>query len=270
MSFETPDLPRIAVVGRPNVGKSTFVNALLGADRMVVSPDPGTTRDSVDSLVHRNGRPFLLVDTAGLRRRTKVQDAVEFYCTVRTAQSLEACDVAVVLTDAAEGLTVPDVQIAERAVALGKGLVLGINKWDLVSKATNTARDIEREIRARFGFLRDYPIVFISALVRQRLFRVIDLALEVCGRRHDRVPTPDLNEFLAGLQEESPPPLSRGKNPKLFYGVQRGEAPPEFLFFSGNPKAVPDAYRRFLERRLRERFGFFGTPIRIALRRKAE
>ena len=268
MSFETPDLPRIAVVGRPNVGKSTFVNALIGEDRMVVNPAPGTTRDAVDTLVEREGRSFLLVDTAGLRRRARVTEAVEFYSAVRTAQSLDRCDVAVVLIDAVEGCTVQDAQIAERAVEQGKGMALAVNKWDLVSKETNTARDVQAEIAQRFAFLEDYPTIFISALTRQRVFRVLDLALEVYGRRQERIPTPDLNAFLEEMQATSPPPMSRGKNPKLFYGVQHGAAPPEFLFFSGDPRSIPDSYRRFLERRLRERFGFFGSPIRIVFRKK--
>lgn len=268
MAFDAPDIPRVAVVGRPNVGKSTFVNALIGAERMIVSPEPGTTRDAVDTVVQRDGRPFLLVDTAGLRRRARVKDAVEFYSVVRTAQSLERCDVAIVVTDAVEGCTVQDAQIVEQAVGLGKGIVLAVNKWDLVERGANTARDVQREIEGRFASLATYPIVFISALTRQRVFRAIDLALEVCERRKGRVPTPELNAFLSEMQAVSPPPLCRGSNPKLFYGVQRDVAPPDFVFFSGHPRAISDSYRRFLERRLRERFGFFGSPIRIALKKK--
>ncbi|OGG47124.1 MAG: ribosome biogenesis GTPase Der [Candidatus Handelsmanbacteria bacterium RIFCSPLOWO2_12_FULL_64_10] len=269
MAFDAPDIPRIAVVGRPNVGKSTFVNALIGAERMIVSPEPGTTRDAVDTLVRRDDRPFLLVDTAGLRRRARVKDAVEFYCTVRTAQSLGRCDVAVVLTDAVEGCTVQDAQIVEQAVELGKGVVLAVNKWDLVEKETNTARDAQREIEGRFASLVNYPIVFISALTRQRVFRAVDLALEICERRKERVSTTELNAFLSEMQAVSPPPLYRGGNAKLFYGVQRDVAPPDFVFFSSHPRAISDSYRRFLERRLRERFGFFGSPIRIALKKKS-
>ncbi|MSS70790.1 MAG: ribosome biogenesis GTPase Der [Candidatus Latescibacteria bacterium] len=268
MAFDALDIPRLAVVGRPNVGKSTLVNALIGSERMIVSPEPGTTRDAVDTVVRRNEKPFLLVDTAGLRRRNRVTDAVEFYSVVRTAQSLDRCDVAIVVTDAVEGCTVQDAQIVEQATERGKGIVLAVNKWDLVEKETHTARGVQLEIEDRFASLANYPIVFISALTRQRVFRAVDLALEICEVRKGQVPTPELNAFLSEMQEISPPPLYRGSNPKLFYGVQRGVAPPDFVFFSGHPRAISDNYKRFLERKLRERFGFFGSPIRIGLKKK--
>ncbi len=268
MSFESSSIPKIAVIGRPNVGKSTFVNAMIGTERMIVDPVPGTTRDAIDTLCRRDGKSFLLIDTAGLRKRWKVRDAVEFYSSIRTVKSLDRCDVAIVLTDATEGCTVQDAQVAAQALESGRGIVLAVNKWDLVAKETNTARDAQGEIHDRFAFLANYPTVFISALTRKRVVRVVDLALEVYDRGMDRISTPDLNTFLSEMQAVSPPPSSKGGNPKLFYGVQRGVAPPEFVFFSGKPRAIPDTYRRFLERRLRERFGFFGSPIRIAFKRK--
>ena len=260
--------PRIAVLGRPNMGKSTFVNRLMGRERVVVSEIPGTTRDAIDLSMERDGQPFVLVDTAGLRRRTRIKEQVDFYSSLRTVESLERCDVAIVLVDAVEGCTVQDVKISERAVELGKGLIVGINKWDLIEKDGHTADKIAEQIRARFVHLENYPIVFLSALTGQRAWRIIDLALDVAQKRRLRIPTGDLNDFLTHLNATTAPPTKNGRVFRMSFCVMPRSAPPTILFFTSRPKDVPMHYRRFLERRLRQAFDFYGTPIRILFKKK--
>ena len=260
--------PRIAVLGRPNMGKSTFVNRLMGRERVVVSEIPGTTRDAIDLSMERDGQPFVLVDTAGLRRRTRIKEQVDFYSSLRTVESLERCDVAIVLVDAVEGCTVQDVKISERAVELGKGLIVGINKWDLIEKDGHTADKIAEQIRSRFVHLENYPIVFLSALTGQRTWRMIDLALDVALKRRLRIPTGDLNDFLTHLNATTAPPTKNGRVFRMSFCVMPRSAPPTILFFTNRPKDVPVHYRRFLERRLRQAFDFYGTPIRILFKKK--
>ena len=260
--------PRIAVLGRPNMGKSTFVNRLLGHERVVVSEIPGTTRDAIDLPMQRDGRAFVLIDTAGLRRRTRVKEQVEYYSSLRTVENLERCDVAIALLDAVEGCTVQDVKIAERAAALGKGVIVGINKWDLVEKDNRTADHTAAQIRARFVHLENYPIVFLSALTGQRAWRVIDLALDIAQKRRQRVSTGDLNAFLTDLNATTAPPSKNGRVFRMSFCVMPHAAPPTLIFFTRRPKDVPVHYRRFLERRLRQAFDFFGTPIRILFKQK--
>ena len=260
--------PRIAVLGRPNMGKSTFVNRLLGQERVVVSEIPGTTRDAIDLPMQRDGRAFVLIDTAGLRRRTRVKEQVEFYSSLRTVENLERCDVAIVLVDAVEGCTVQDVKITERAAALGKGVIVGINKWDLVEKDDRTADHTAAQIRTRFVHLENYPLVFLSALTGQRAWRVIDLALVIAQKRRQRVSTGDLNAFLTDLNATTAPPTKNGRVFRMSFCVMPHAAPPTLIFFTRRPKDVPVHYRRFLERRLRQAFDFFGTPIRILFNQK--
>ncbi len=260
--------PRIAVLGRPNMGKSTFVNRLLGHERIVVSEIPGTTRDAIDLPMQREGRAFVLIDTAGLRRRTRVREQVEFYSSLRTVENLERCDVAIVMVDAAEGCTVQDVKIAERALALGKGIIVGINKWDLVEKDDRTADRTADQIRTRFVHLENYPIVFLSALTGQRAWRVIDLALDIAQKRRQRVSTGDLNAFLTHLNATTAPPSKNGRVFRMSFCVMPRTAPPTLIFFTRRPKDVPTHYRRFLERRIRQAFDFYGTPIRILFNQK--
>ena len=260
--------PRIAILGRPNMGKSTLVNNLLGKDRVVVSPIPGTTRDAIDLPLEREGREFILVDTAGLRRRSRAKEQVEYYSSLRTTESLERCDVVVLLVDAVEGCTVQDVKIAERAVELGKGLVVGINKWDLIEKDGKTADATSRTITERFVHLKNYPLVFLSALTGQRAWRVIDLALEVATTRKHRVSTGHLNAFLEQLNATTAPPTKNGRVFRMSFCVMPRTGPPTILFFTVRPKDVPTHYKRFLENRLREAFNFFGTPIRILFKKK--
>lgn len=260
--------PRIAVLGRPNMGKSTFVNRLLGQERVVVSEIPGTTRDAIDLPMQRDGRAFVLIDTAGLRRRTRIKEQVEFYSSLRTVENLERCDVAIVLVDAVEGCTVQDVKITERAAALGKGVIVGINKWDLVEKDDRTADHTAAQIRTRFVHLENYPLVFLSALTGQRAWRVIDLALTIAQKRRQRVSTGDLNAFLTDLNATTAPPTKNGRVFRMSFCVMPHATPPTLIFFTRRPKDVPVHYRRFLERRLRQAFDFFGTPIRILFNQK--
>ena len=265
---EGEGIPRIAVVGRPNVGKSTFVNRLAGEDRVVVSPIPGTTRDAIDLPMRRNGRDYLLIDTAGLRRRSRVTERVEYYSVLRTTSSLDRCDVAIVLTDAEEGGTSQDAKIVAQATDQGKGAVLVVNKWDLIEKDDRTAGQVAQELTGRFPSLRDFPIVFASALTGQRTWRTIDTALEVYDRRRSRIPTGELNRFLASVNLQTPPPSKRGRPTKMYYCVQPRAEPPTVLFFTSRPQDVPENYKRFLERRLRESFDFEGTPVRVTFRPK--
>ena len=260
--------PRIAIVGRPNMGKSTFVNQILGEERVVVSNIPGTTRDAIDMPLERNGRPFILIDTAGLRRRTRLKEQVEYYSSLRTAGSLERCDVAIVLVDGTEGCTVQDVKIVDRAIELGKGVVIAINKWDLVAKDHKTADDMQKKITERFKNLAHYPIIFGSALTGQRAWRMIDDAVEVADRRARHISTGDLNKFLVELNEKHPPPTKNGRIFRMTFCVMPRSSPPTILFFTSRPKDVPEHYKRFLENKLRETFDFFGTPLRIVFRKK--
>ena len=265
---EEAGMPRIAVVGRPNVGKSTFFNRLAGEDRMVVSPIPGTTRDAIDLPMKRNDRGFLLIDTAGLRRRTRVREQVEYYSTVRTRSSLERCDVAIVIADANEGITLQDVKILGNAAELGKGALLAMNKWDLIEKDDKTAIVQTRDITGRFPSLRDFPILFSSALFGQRAWKVLDTALEVYDKRRLRIATSPLNRLLEEINAAHPPPTKRGRASKMYYCVQPLAEPPTVIFFTTRPLDVPEHYRRYLERRIRERFDLKGTPVRIVFKKK--
>ena len=266
---EPEDVPKIAVVGRPNVGKSTFVNKLCGDNRLVVSPIPGTTRDAIDMPMNRDGREFQLIDTAGLRRKARIKEQVEYYSALRTADSLQRCDVAILLVDSAEGMTIQDVKIAEEAGTLGKGLVICVNKWDAVdNKTSNTSEEHRKQILKRFPFLHTYPVVFTSGLTGQRTWRAIDVALQVYDRRSQRISTQALNKFLTELNEKTDPPSKRGRTTRMAYCVQPKSNPPTILFFTGRPRDVPDHYRRFLENRLRESFDFLGTAVRVVFKQK--
>ena len=266
--LEAAEVPRLAVVGRPNVGKSTFVNRLSGDDRLVVSPIPGTTRDAIDLPMKRDGRDFLLIDTAGLRRKSKISEQVEYYSSLRTANSLQRCDVAILLVDSFEGMTIQDVKIAEHASDLGKGLVICVNKWDAIEKDSNTSEQHRTTILKRFPFLSIYPVIFTSGLTGQRTWRTVDVALEVHDRRSQRLSTQSLNGFLKALNETTDPPSKRGRTTRMAYCVQPKSNPPTILFFTSRPRDVPDHYRRFLENRLRAKFDFLGTPIRVVFKEK--
>jgi GTP-binding protein len=259
----------IAFVGRPNVGKSSLLNALLGEERAIVSEVPGTTRDAIDTRLQWGRSEIVLIDTAGIRRRGKVASgpAAERYSTLRALSALSRADVAVLLVDAVEGLTTQDAHVAGYAVEEGTGLVVAVNKWDLVADKTDRTFDQYAEwIRSEVPFLDFAPIVSISAKTGQRVGRVLELAVDIWAERRRRIPTGELNRMLASATDRMPPPPVRGKRPKLLYATQAAIAPPTFVFFASDSSAVHFSYRRYLENRLRDAFGFMGTPIRLVFR----
>jgi GTP-binding protein len=260
----------VAVVGKPNVGKSSFVNRLLGEERMVVSEEAGTTRDSIDTPLRYHGRDLVFVDTAGLRKQAKVERGLEFFSTLRTERAIERADVCLLLIDATEPVHVQDLRIAEKAWRSGCGLIIAANKWDLVEKDTMTAPHYEKAMRERAPSLASVPILFTSALTGQRVHRVLDTILDVAEQRARRIPTHEVNDVLRSLAEKLPPPHYRGMPVKLLYAAQAATAPPTFVLFVNQPKAVPESYIRYLRNGFRERWGFAGTPIRLRLRGRRE
>ncbi len=259
----------IAFVGRPNVGKSSLLNALLGEDRAIVSDIPGTTRDAIDTRLQWGRSEIVLIDTAGIRRRGKVASgpAAERYSTLRALSALSRADVAVLVIDAVEGLTSQDAHVAGYAVDEGKGLIIAVNKWDLVADKTDRTFDQYTEwIRNEVPFIDFAPIVSISAKTGQRVERVLELAVDIWAERRRRISTGELNRLLLNATERTPPPMVRGRRPKLFYMTQAGVAPPTFVFFASDASTVHFSYRRYLENRLRDTFGFDGTPLRLVFR----
>ncbi|MBI5058988.1 ribosome biogenesis GTPase Der [candidate division KSB1 bacterium] len=270
LDTETPSRPRplVAVVGRPNVGKSSFVNAILGENRHIVTDVAGTTRDAIDSEVAYYGQRFTLIDTAGLRRRTRVEEALEFYTTVRTRKAVDECDVAVVLIDARDGLVAQDVRIVQEAEDGGKGIVIAINKWDLVEKDSHTAIRLEAEIDSKLPSLSYVPKIFISSLERQRVHKTVEQLLKIHEERQKRISTPELNRLLELVMEENPPPSHKGRDLRIHYVTQPASEPPLFVFWMRHAEFLAPHYKRYLERRLREQYGFTGVPIRLAFRQK--
>jgi len=265
---EDPRL-KVAVVGRPNVGKSSLTNALLGYDRSIVTDIPGTTRDSVDSVLKYYGEEIILVDTSGLRKKKRIEESIEFFSMIRTLKSIGECDVAVVMIDASVGLDKQDQKIIDEAVRWRKGIVLAINKWDLVEKDTNTARQFELNIKDKLGRTNYFPVIFISALTKQRIFKLIEIVKEVNAERKKKIPTSELNDNLLAEIEKNPPPSTHtGKEVKIKYITQVGDNYPVFLFFSNYPKEIPDHYKRFLENKIREIFGFNGVPFTLSFKNK--
>jgi GTP-binding protein len=265
------DRLKIAIVGRPNVGKSSLTNALLGYDRSIVTNIPGTTRDSIDSVLKYYGKDVILVDTAGLRKKKRVEESIEFYSTIRTLKSIAECDVAIVMVDAVLGVEKQDQKIIDEAVARRKGIILAVNKWDLVEKATNTARDNETIIREKIGSIDYLPIVFISALTKQRIYKMLDLAFQVKEERRKTISTAKLNDVLLEEIKRTPPPAtSNGKEVKIKYITQAAGTYPVFLFFANYPKEIADHYKKFLERTIRKHFGFIGVPISMSFKEKVK
>ena len=254
---------QVAIIGRPNVGKSSIVNKLLGEDRMVVSPIPGTTRDAIDTPMKYQGRILNFVDTAGLRKRGKMDEAVEFYALLRTQRAMERADVCVIVVDASTGLTSMDISIAGDAWESGTGLIVAVNKWDLLEKQTNTAEQGRKEAVERAPFLDAVPFVYTSALTGQRVRQLFDAIVEVADAREVRVQTAELNRALRELVAIRQPPQSGGTEVKLLYGSQVETGPPTFAIVSSRPDKIPEHYRRYLVNGLRERFGFRGAPIRV-------
>ncbi|HWP62236.1 MAG TPA: ribosome biogenesis GTPase Der [Candidatus Binatia bacterium] len=262
----------IAIVGRPNVGKSSLLNALLGEERAIVSEVPGTTRDAIDTRLRWGESEIVLIDTAGIRRRGRVASAApaERYSALRALRAIDRADVAVLVVDATEGLTAQDAHIAGYVVEAGRGLVIALNKWDLVEKTPRTFDEAVAAIRRAAPFLELAPVVSISARDRLRVGRVLELALDVWGARRRRVSTGELNRLVATAVERQPPPLVHGRRPKIRYATQVAVAPPTFVFFGVDVADLHFSYRRYLENRLRDAYGFIGTPIRLVFRDRAE
>jgi len=262
------DVIRVAVVGRPNVGKSSFINQLTGADRTIVTPIAGTTRDAVDTPFEFDGQKYVLVDTAGLRRKFKVHENVEFYTTLRTTRAIESCDVAVVLIDAQTGVTVQDQHILDEVIGNRRAGVLAINKWDLIEKDTGTAEEFSREIKlviAQHSFL---PMIFMSALTGQRVPKALSLVRQVYAETQRKIPTPELNEFLQRAVGRQHAPARKGKHIKFNYITQVGVAPPTFVIFANHPTLVDKSYISYISNQIRAEFGFEGVPFRVKFRRK--
>lgn len=260
----------VAVIGKPNVGKSSFVNRLLGEDRMVVSEVAGTTRDSIDTPFRYHNRDLIFVDTAGLRRQARIDRGLEFYSALRTELAIERADVCMLLVDATEPVHVQDLKIAEKAWKNGCALIIVANKWDLVAKETNTAVEFERTLHQRAPALRWVPVIFTSALTGLRVRKVLDLILEVAAERERRIPTNEVNEVLRKLAERTMPPHFRGMPIKLLYGTQAAIKPPTFVVFTNQPKGIPEHYLRYLQNGFRAAWSFMGTPIRLRLRARRE
>ena len=261
-------ITKLAVIGRPNVGKSSFVNALLGTDRHIVSNIPGTTRDAIDSRFRRSGKDFLLIDTAGLRKRTKIDRGIEFYSSLRTEQSIERCDIALLLIDAEKGLEKQDIRIVQMAVEKNKGILILVNKWDLVEKDSKTSKKYSDRIYDQIGNLSWIPVHFVSALTRKNLYKAIDTAYEISLNRQRKISTSELNRFLQELLSETPPSSKSGRELKIKYMTQIGAPYPVFVFFCNNPELVLSNYKRFLEKRLRQAFGFTGVPLSLRYKSK--
>jgi GTP-binding protein len=261
----------ITIVGRPNVGKSSLLNALLGEERAIVSETPGTTRDAIDTSLEWNGQRIALIDTAGIRRRGKVAggEAAERFSTLRALKAISRADVAVLVLDAVDGLTAQDAHVAGYVVEEGKGLILAVNKWDLVEKDPKTFDVYAARIRAEAPFLDFAPIIAISAKTGQRVPRVLEAAIEISGERNRRVPTAELNRVLRDAAFRQEPPMVKGRRPKVYYGTQASVAPPTFAIFASDAAAVHFSYRRYVENQLRAAFGFSGTPIRLAFRNRS-
>jgi GTPase len=260
--------PRVAIVGRPNTGKSTFINRVLGQDRMIVSDVPGTTRDPIDTAIELDGQPLVLVDTAGIRRRGSIERGIERYSVLRSMKAIDSADVAIVMTDAMEGYTAQDAHVVGYVLEAFKGLVLVLNKWDAVEKDEHTADQWLKRLRRDAPYLAWADIVFASALTGQRVERILREAVRVAEERYRRVPTGELNRLIMDAVRAHPPSHVRNRLPKIFYATQVGVAPPTFVVFVNDPEIVHFSYKRYLENRIRESYGFLGTPIRLVLRRR--
>lgn len=265
---EEETLPRFAVVGRPNAGKSSFINALIGEDRYIVTDIAGTTRDSIDTRYNRFGFEFNLVDTAGIRRKSKVKEDLEFYSVMRSIRAIEHCDVCLLVLDATRGFDGQDQNIFWLAERNRKGVVVLVNKWDLVEKDHKSVKEYEKIIRKEMEPFTDVPIVFMSALTKQRIYKAIETAVEVYNNRSKKIKTRELNDVLLPIIEGNPPPAYKGKYVKIKFITQLPTPQPQFAFFCNLPQYVKDPYKRFLENKLREHFDFHGVPVTVYMRKK--
>ncbi len=260
---------KLAIIGKPNVGKSSLANALAGEERSIVAEMPGTTRDAIDTVMRYHGEEILLVDTAGLRRRSRIKESVEFFSTIRAIKSIERCDVAVILVDAAQGLDKQDLRIVESVAERKRPMLIAVNKWDSVEKDEKTARQFDRSMKSMLRIYDYVPIVFISARTKQRIVKVIGVAKNVFTEYQKRIPTNRLNNILLNEIKRKPPSSSSGKEIKIKYITQVRSRPPAISFFASEPKLVKDTYKRFLEGKIREHFGFTGVPLTLYFRRKS-
>jgi GTP-binding protein len=265
---DIPDLPRIAIVGRPNVGKSSLLNSLLGEERNIVTPLPGTTRDSIYVRFNKFKHDFLLVDTAGLRKKGKVSQDIEFYSVMRAVRTIENSDICLLMIDATRGIEAQDMNILSLILKNNKGIVVLVNKWDLIEKENNITKRFEMEIREKTAPFTDFPILFISAVNKQRIHKVLETVEEVNRNRNRKISTSQLNEVMLGVISRTPPPSLKGKHVKIKYVTQLPVYTPSFAFFCNLPQYVKDPYKRFIENRMREEFEFTGVPIRIFFRKK--
>lgn len=268
--IEDPDagIPKIAIMGRPNVGKSSFLNVLLGQQRSIVTDIAGTTRDAINAKYNAFGKEFIITDTAGLRKKAKVKEDIEFYSVMRSIRALEDSDVAIVMIDAKTGLEAQDMHIISLAHKNKKGMILLVNKWDLVEKETNTAKKLEDDIKAKLGPLSYIPVIFVSVLEKQRIFKAIETAIEVYHNRSTKIPTSKLNDVMLAAIEAFPPPAYKGKYIKIKYVTQLPTHTPVFAFFCNLPQYIKVAYERYLENKLRENFQLDGVPVSLVFREK--
>jgi GTP-binding protein len=265
---EALDIPKFAIIGQPNVGKSSLLNALIGTERTIVSDIAGTTRDTIHTHYKLFQKDFILIDTAGIRRKNKVHEDLEFYSVIRAIKAMDEADVCLMMIDAQSGITQQDLNIFSLAVKKGKGIVFIVNKWDLVEKATNTSRDYEKEMKSRLAPFNDIPILFISATEKTRIFKVIEVALEVFESRKRRITTSALNDEMLQAIEAHRPPVVRGNAIKIKFVTQIPTVVPSFAFFANHPDDIKTPYKNYLENKLRESFNFTGVPIRIFFRKK--
>jgi len=261
-------VPKLAILGRPNVGKSSFLNVLLGQERSIVTDIAGTTRDALHSRYNLYGKDFILIDTAGLRKKAKISDNIEFYSTIRSVQALEESDICIIILDAQRGMEAQDINIVHLADKHKKGVLILVNKWDLIEKDTSTALEYKKQIEARLGEYNYIPIVFTSMVKKQRVFQAIEKASEIYENRKRRISTSKLNEVLGKDIEHYPPPSVKGKYIKIKYITQLPTQTPTFAFFCNHPKLVKAAYKRYLENKIRSHFDFEGVPIKIFFRQK--
>ncbi|GIV27094.1 MAG: GTPase Der [Bacteroidia bacterium] len=262
------DFPKIAIVGRPNVGKSSLINALLGDEKHIVSDIPGTTRDSIHTFYNKFNLKCWLIDTAGLRRKSRVKDDIEFYSTLRTIRAIEQSDVCILMLDATQGIEAQDLHIFQTIIENKKGVVIAVNKWDLIKdKYSNITKDYEEEIKKRIAPFVDVPIIFTSTVDKTRLLKLLETAIQVQQKRKFHIPTHELNEFFQEIMNQTPPPSVKGKFVKIKYVTQVNEAP-VFLLFCNLPQYLPESYKRFLENKLREKYDFKGVPINMVLKKK--
>ncbi len=261
-------LPKFSIIGQPNVGKSSLLNALIGQERTIVSEIAGTTRDTIHTHYNLFNKEFILIDTAGIRRKTKVHEDLEFYSVIRAIKAVDEADVCLLVLDAGKGITAQDLSIFSLASKKGKGIVVLVNKWDLVEKETNTARDYEKDLRKRFAPFSDVPILFISVTEKQRIFQSIEAGLKVYDNKHRKISTSQLNEVMLKAVESYHPPVVRGNAVKIKYVTQLPTNTPSFAFFCNYPDDIKTPYKNYLENQLREHFDFSGVPLRLFFRKK--